>query len=82
MPTDSGRAASVPQAVHVPVAARKRPQLFTAVLAALICSTALLCVAGWAVGRDGRLSTGERVVSAAVAGMFGVFFIALKTLLH
>ena len=57
-------------------------ELFTAVLAALICSTALLCVAGWAVGRHGRLSTGERIVSAIVAGMFGVFFIALKTLLH
>lgn len=42
-------------------------ELFTAVLAAPICSTALLCVAGWAVGRRGRLSTGERIVSAVVA---------------
>ncbi len=81
MPTDSGRAASVPRECTSPSLPGSE-QLFTAVLAALICSTALLCVAGWAVGRDGRLSTGERVVSAAVAGMFGVFFIALKTLLH
>ena len=57
-------------------------QLTTAVLAALGCSTALLCVAGWAVGRHGRLSTAERVASSAVAGMFGIVFILLKTLLH
>ncbi|GAA4406982.1 hypothetical protein GCM10023168_22530 [Fodinibacter luteus] len=57
-------------------------ELVTAVLAALTCSTVLLCVAGWAVGRDGRLSPRERVVSTVVAGMFGVVFILLKTLLH
>jgi positive regulator of sigma E activity len=57
-------------------------ELSTAVLAALGCSTALLCVAGWAVGRHGRLSTPERVASSAVAGMFGILFILLKTLLH
>jgi hypothetical protein len=54
----------------------------TAVLGALVCSTVLLCVAGWAMGRGGRLSTRERVVSAAVAGMFGVVFIVLKMQLH
>ena len=57
-------------------------ELSTAVHAALACSTVLLCVAGWAVGRDGRLSTSERVVSTVVAGMFGIVFILLKTLLH
>jgi hypothetical protein len=57
-------------------------ELTTAVIAALTCSTVLLCVAGWAVGRDGRLTTRERVVSTLVAGMFGIVFILLKTLLH
>lgn len=57
-------------------------RLSTAILAALACSTVLLCVAGWAVGRDGRLTTRERLVSCAVAGMFGLFFIALKTWTH
>jgi drug/metabolite transporter (DMT)-like permease len=57
-------------------------ELVTAVLAALVCSTLLLCVAGWAVGRHGRLTPRERVVSTVVAGMFGVVFIVLKTFLH
>lgn len=57
-------------------------ELLTAILAALACSTVLLCVAGWAVGRDGRLTTRERVVSSAIAGMFGLLFIVLKTVLH
>lgn len=56
--------------------------LSTAVLAALVCSTVLLCVAGWEVGRNGQLSTGERIVSAAVAGVFGLAMIALKALAH
>lgn len=54
----------------------------TAVLGALICSTVLLCIAGWAMGRGGRLTTRERLVSASVAGMFGILFIVLKTFLH
>ncbi len=54
----------------------------TAVLAALGCSTALLCVAGWAIGRHGDLRPWERAASAMVAGLFGVAMIALKTLLH
>ena len=57
-------------------------ELGTAVLTALLCSTLLLCVAGWGIGRGGRLSTGERLVSTVVAGMFGVFFVLLKTFLH
>jgi hypothetical protein len=57
-------------------------KLSTAVLGALVCSTVLLCVAGWAIGRGGRLSTRERVASTLVAGMFGGLFILLKTFLH
>lgn len=53
-----------------------------AVLAALGCSTVLLGLAGWEVGRDGRLALGERVLSAGVAAMFGVVMIVLKSLLH
>jgi len=54
----------------------------TAVLAALGTGTALLALAGWSVGRGGRMSTPERLVSASVAGLFGLLAIALKTLLH
>ena len=54
----------------------------TAVLDALIASTVLLCLAGWEVGRDGRLRTGERVVSALIAGTFGFAMILLKMTLH
>lgn len=56
--------------------------LYVAVLAALGCSTVLLGLAGWEVGRKGQLSTAERVVSAAVAGTFGLAMILLKALLH
>ena len=56
--------------------------LSTAILAALVCSTVVLCVAGWEIGRHGQLATGERVVSAAIAGLFGIGMIALKTLAH
>jgi hypothetical protein len=54
----------------------------TAVLAALIASTVLLCLAGWEVGRHGRLTAAERVVAALVAGTFGFAMIVLKTSLH
>ena len=57
-------------------------QLYTAVISALVCSTVLLGMAGWAMGRHGSLSTRERIVSATVAAMFGVLFILLKSLLH
>lgn len=56
--------------------------LYVAVLAALGCSTVLLCLAGWEIGRQGQLGTAERLVSAAVAGTFGVAMILLKALLH
>jgi hypothetical protein len=52
-----------------------------AVLAGLISSTALLCVVGWEIGRVG-LSTRERLVSAAAAGLLGVCMIVLKVALH
>ena len=57
-------------------------ELRTAVLGALVCSTVLLCVAGWAIGRGGRLTTRERLASTLVAGMFGALFVLLKTTLH
>lgn len=57
-------------------------ELRTAVLWALVCSTVLLCLAGWEIGRDGRLTWRERVVSTGAAGMFGVAMIALKAALH
>lgn len=57
-------------------------RLSTAVLVALICSTLLLCLAGWRMGAGGRLTPGERVVSTLVAGTFGIVMIALKILLH
>jgi hypothetical protein len=56
--------------------------LYGAVLAALTCSTVLLCLAGWEIGRDGRLTTRERLVSAGVAGLFGLSMVLLKALLH
>jgi len=49
---------------------------------ALACSTFLLCLAGWEIGRDGRLSGLERLASATVAGLFGVVMAILKALLH
>ncbi|HEY7104450.1 MAG TPA: hypothetical protein VH573_22660 [Mycobacteriales bacterium] len=57
-------------------------QLSTALLAGLSCSTLLLGIAGWAVGREGKLSTWERLVSATVAAAFGGVMIVLKMLLH
>lgn len=53
-----------------------------AVLDALICSTVLLGLAGWEIGRGGRLSTGERFLSAGVAALFGIGMILIKALLH
>ena len=57
-------------------------QVRTAVLGALVCSTILLCVAGWAIGRGGGLTRRERIASTLIAGMFGLFFVLLKTQLH
>lgn len=56
--------------------------LYVAVLAALGCSTILLCLAGWEVGSRGQLTMAERIVSATVAGIFGVAMILLKAALH
>ena len=56
--------------------------LTTAVLLALCCSTLLLGVAGWEMGRDGRLTIRERLVSTATASAFGAGLIVLKMLLH
>jgi hypothetical protein len=56
--------------------------LNVAILSALACSTVLLSIAGWEIGRDGRLSRGERFASAAIAAAFGVALILLKMLLH
>ncbi|MGI5237744.1 hypothetical protein [Dactylosporangium sp. CA-139066] len=55
---------------------------YPAVLAALGCSTGLLCLAGWEIGGRGRLSAAERVVSTVVAGSFGVALVVLKAALH
>jgi positive regulator of sigma E activity len=54
----------------------------TALLWALGCSTLLLGLAGWEVGRNGRLTPRERLVSAATAAAFGGVLIVLKVLLH
>ena len=53
-----------------------------AIVWALICSTVQLCAAGWQAGRGGRLTVPERLVSAAVAGVFGVGMITIKAFLH
>jgi hypothetical protein len=53
-----------------------------ALTAGLLCSTLLLCLAGWEIGRRGRLSLRERLASAAVAGAFGGAMIVLEAALH
>jgi hypothetical protein len=53
-----------------------------AIIAALVCSTLLLCLAGWEMGRHGHLSRLERVGVTAVAGLFGLLLTALKSFLH
>jgi hypothetical protein len=54
----------------------------TAIIAALVCSTLLLCLSGWRIGRHGRLTRAEQLVSTGVAGLFGAALIMLKTVLH
>jgi hypothetical protein len=49
---------------------------------ALSCSTLLLGIAGWENGRHGRFSGPERLVSTAVAGLFGIALILRKAVLH
>lgn len=53
-----------------------------AVIAALGCSTALLCYMGWRVGGQAELALGKRLVSSAIAGAFGLLMIVLKARLH
>lgn len=74
-------ASALPVAVLVGADILGRTQQ-ASVIAALICSTLLLCLAGWEIGRHGHLSTVERLVATAVAGSFGVALIVLKTALH
>jgi hypothetical protein len=53
-----------------------------AALAALACTTVLLFLTGWKIGRHGQLGTAARVTSASVAALFGVVLILLKAALH
>ena len=57
-------------------------ELEKAIIAALVCSTLLLCLAGWRMGADGRLTPPERIVSTLVAGAFGIAMVALKIIMH
>ncbi|TRW45512.1 hypothetical protein FJ693_09315 [Georgenia yuyongxinii] len=68
--------------VVLPLTRLAGASLDTAVLAALWCSTLLLCLSGWEIGAEGRLSRAERLGVALVAGLFGVAMIVLKSLLH
>jgi hypothetical protein len=52
------------------------------VLSALACSTVLLGLVGWRVGREAQLRLVERLLSAAFAGAIGIVMIVLKTTLH
>jgi hypothetical protein len=52
------------------------------VFAGLLCSTVLLCLAGWEIGRGTRLSVLGRTALTVVAGGFGGLMILLKALLH
>ena len=74
-------ASSLPLFVLV-LAALGGAGVYGAVLAALTCTTVLLGIAGWEIGRGGGLTTGERLVSAGVAGLFGLAMVVLKALLH
>ena len=74
-------ASTLPLAVLV-VARLLGADLQAAVIWALSCSTVLLSWAGWRVGRGGRLTRAERLVSTAVAGVFGLGMVVLKTSLH
>jgi hypothetical protein len=56
--------------------------LTVSVISALVCSTALLGLSGWRVGREARLGLSQRLLSTSIAGAFGLVMIALKSLLH
>ena len=51
-------------------------------VAALACAAFLLALAGWDLGRNGRLTIPERLATACVTGMFGAGLVVLKALLH
>jgi hypothetical protein len=73
---------SVLPLIVLAVTAARGASLTSAVFAGLVCSTMLLCLAGWEIGRGTRLSVLERTALIAVAGGFGGLMIALKALLH
>jgi hypothetical protein len=53
-----------------------------AVVTALASSTALLCFIGWRVAGEARMGVRQRLLTAAMAGAFGVLMILLKAQLH
>jgi hypothetical protein len=53
-----------------------------AVIAALVCTTALLFLAGLRIGADGGFTVVQRVLSGCAAGAFGLVLIVLKVALH
>jgi hypothetical protein len=74
-------ASTLPLIVLAVLAARGN-DLATAVFAGLACSTLLLCVAGWGIGRGTDLSVLERTALIIIAGAFGGLMVALKAVLH
>ncbi|MDX6326260.1 MAG: hypothetical protein QOK15_2614 [Nocardioidaceae bacterium] len=74
-------ASALPLIVLAGLAARG-VNLSSAVFAGLVCSTALLCLAGWEIGHGTQLSVLERIALVMVAGSFGGLMIALKAVLH
>ena len=56
--------------------------LTSAVFAGLLCSSLLLCLAGWEIGHGTQLSLLERTALVVIAGGFGGLMIGLKALLH
>jgi hypothetical protein len=74
--------ASVLPLVVLSVSGRLGADLGTAVLLGLLCSTALLALAGWEMGADEALSTVERIASTLVGTAFGLAMIVLKSALH
>jgi len=74
-------ASTLPLIVLAVLAARGT-DLTTAVFAGLACSTLLLCLAGWEIGRGTELSVLERTALVVIAGGFGGLMVALKAVLH
>ena len=74
-------ASALPLIVLAVLAARGA-DVTSAVFAALVCSTLLLCLAGWEIGRGTQLSLLERTMLIVIAGAFGGLMIGLKALLH